>query len=188
MENEPAPQQAQLQQPDAAPALTPAQKRQVVLAKAFELPTPLFRLVVQFVPWPRTWESQLRLLHKRCNVDANEALRGALGIMDEVFTDLCVSDARDQSMHLVRLARDPPAAQRVKDDPAIRMPPELLECALRWNDAQSLLARCDKGVTFTSAIADRVRSRWLRGVMGGAGWVFRFGPFLHLSQPYACLP
>jgi len=140
------------------PALSAAQKRQVVLAKAFDLPAPLFRLVVSYVPWPRMWEAQLPLLHKRCTVDANEALRGALGIMDEVFTDLGVSDAPEQSAHLVRLARDPALAQRVKADPAVRMPPELLESVLRWNDAQSLLGRYEKGVTFTTLIADRVRA------------------------------
>lgn len=31
------------------------------------------------------------MLHRRCNIDANEAIRGALGIMDEVLTDLLIS-------------------------------------------------------------------------------------------------
>jgi hypothetical protein len=37
------------------------------------------------------WETLLPMLHRRCNIDSNEAIRGALGIMDEVLTDLPIS-------------------------------------------------------------------------------------------------
>lgn len=63
-----------------------------VLYRAFELPFSLFQCVAKFIPWPRMWDSLLPMLHKRCNIDANEAIRGALSIMDEVLTDLLVSD------------------------------------------------------------------------------------------------
>ncbi|TFJ82200.1 hypothetical protein NSK_006529 [Nannochloropsis salina CCMP1776] len=78
-----------------------------VLCRAMELPFPLFRHIERFIPWPRLWGPLLPILHKRCHVDANEALRGALGIMDEVLTDLNVSTDAVQEMHLVRAAAYP---------------------------------------------------------------------------------
>jgi hypothetical protein len=128
-------------------------RSQEVLCRAMELPFPLFRHIERFIPWPRLWGPLLPILHKRCHVDANEALRGALGIMDEVLTDLNVSTDAVQEMHLVRAAAYP--AMRACLCAKRGMPSDLAATIVRWNDAQSILARFERGVTFSPLVADR---------------------------------
>jgi len=61
----------------------------------------------------------------RCNIDPNEAIRGALQIMDEVLTDLGISHDANQTMHLVRLNRSPEMVNQLVG--RYKMTPYLLE-------------------------------------------------------------
>ena len=128
-------------------------RSQETLCRALELPFPLFRHIERFLPWPRMWGPLLPILHKRCHVDANEALRGALSIMDEVLTDLGVSNDPVQEMHLVRAACSPSIRACLWGKHG--MPPDMVASIVRWNDAQSILARFERGVTFSPLVADR---------------------------------
>jgi hypothetical protein len=126
-----------------------------VLHRSFELPLSLFQHVCKFIPWPRMWDVLLPMLHKRCHIDPNEAIRGALGVMDEILTDLRVSSDPVQEMHLVRVARTPALLDVLRSQH--KMPPDILDALENWHNVQSVLARFDRGVTFVSIVADRVR-------------------------------
>ncbi len=126
---------------------------QAMLARAMTLPFPLFQHIARYLPWPRMWGPLLPILHKRCHVDANEALRGALTIMNEVLTDLNVSTDPVQEMHLVRAARSPALGELLRI--THRMPGDMVDTLVKWNDAQSILARFERGVTFSPLVADR---------------------------------
>lgn len=125
-----------------------------VLHRTFELPSSLFRHIVKFIPWPRMWETVCPMLLRRCNIDPNEAIRGALSIMDEVLTDLNISKDSNQTNHLVRINRNPAMMQLLRS--RFKMSADLLDSITRWQDVQSVLGRLDRGVNFSGVVADRV--------------------------------
>lgn len=61
-----------------------------------------------------------------------------------------------QEMHLIRASRQPHIVELLRGK--YKMPPDLIDTITRWSDVQSVLSRFERGVTFSSAVADRVRS------------------------------
>lgn len=131
-----------------------ADKSTQALYRTFELPFSLFQCVTKYLPWPRMWSTTLDMLSKRCNIDPNEAIKGALSVIDEILTDMNFCDSNAQELHLIRIARNPEMQRllHVKHN----LPKDIISGMIEWNDVQSVLHRLERAVSFNSSIADKV--------------------------------
>ena len=62
-------------------------KSTTALLRTMTLPEPLMQTVAQFLPLPYLWEKRTGLLAKRAAANADQAISGALDLMDEILEE-----------------------------------------------------------------------------------------------------
>ena len=77
----------------AAPSTSPSSSSSAwapgPMLEARPLPLALFAVICDYLPAPRLWRLEVERLERRVRIDAHDAAsRGALTVLDEVFTDL----------------------------------------------------------------------------------------------------
>jgi ankyrin repeat protein len=65
----------------------------VALIRTMMLPAPMVELIAAYLPLPRLWDARLRLLTKRCGVDADATVSCAMDLIDEVLEESGFLDA-----------------------------------------------------------------------------------------------
>mmetsp|Transcript_7720 Transcript_7720/g.11628 ORF Transcript_7720/g.11628 Transcript_7720/m.11628 type:complete len:655 (+) Transcript_7720:109-2073(+) len=125
----------------------------IVLKRCLYLPKSLYERIVEFIPMPRLWEDNLSRLRKRCYIDANESVKGALQLIDEVFTDLCIN--KIYRGHLVEIGRSD-AMREMLVGSDYKMPSNLISLLCTWSDIQSINMRLEWGINYEPAVAVQV--------------------------------
>ncbi|CAM9522052.1 unnamed protein product, partial [Chrysoparadoxa australica] len=138
----------------AEPAISDQPQQPIpLLLRSLQLTQPLFERIVEYLPLPRLWEATLGQLRRRCHIDASEAIRGSLQLMDEIFTDLLLLPDQSDG-HLVRIAHETSLCNELRAK--YNMPDLLLQWVKQWSDIQSMQARLDMGVQFMPRVAVQV--------------------------------
>lgn len=57
------------------------------LLRTMTLPEPLVEMISQYLPLPHLWEKQIGMLAKRASVNADDAVSGALDLIDEILEE-----------------------------------------------------------------------------------------------------
>jgi hypothetical protein len=149
-----------------------------MLGRSMQLTRPLFERVMEFLPLPRLWQGTVVRLRNQCHIDADEAIRGAVQLMNEVFNDAL--QLKDADLYLVQIARCPDLAAYIEGH--LRMPKALLKLVIDWSDAQSILSRLNREVSFELPAAEKAVYaskevlQWYTSLEFGLTYIFQPNP------------